>query len=114
MFLRKINLFSRPRLVLILDNINSYLFEDFIIIYKEAGVRLEYLFLYYYFFIYPVKPLLAYGGNARMLCTGKTLRGRKPVSLGLSFISCRYRVDVPNYDRARRVFRLFLFPNSES
>jgi hypothetical protein len=49
-----------------------------------------------------------------MLYTGKTLRGRKPVSLGLSFISCRYRVDVPNYDRARRVFRLFLFPNLES
>jgi hypothetical protein len=50
---------------------------------------------HYYFFIYPVKPLLAYGGNARMLCTGKTLWGRKPVGLGLSFIFCRYRVDVP-------------------
>jgi len=51
-------------------------------------------YYYYYFFIYPIKPLLAYGGNARMLCTGKTLWGRKPVSLGLSFVFCRYRVDV--------------------
>ena len=30
-----------------------------------------------------------------MLCTGKTLWGRKPVSLGLSFVFCRYHVDVP-------------------
>ncbi len=48
---------------------------------------------------YPVKPLLAYEGNAKMLCTGKTLRGRKPVSLGLSFVFCKYCVDVFNYDR---------------
>jgi len=33
---------------------------------------------------YPIKPLLAYGGSANMLCTGKTLWGRKPVSLGVS------------------------------
>ena len=37
------NLFPESRLVLILDNINSYLSKDLTIIYKEARVRLEYL-----------------------------------------------------------------------
>src|SRR5436305_11334746 len=46
LFLRKINLFLRPRLVLILDNMNSHLSKDLATIYKEAGVRLEYLPLY--------------------------------------------------------------------
>jgi hypothetical protein len=40
------NLYSRPRSVLILDNINSHYSLDLVIIYKEAGVRLKYLPLY--------------------------------------------------------------------
>ena len=40
------NLFLKLRLVLILDNINSYLFKDLTTIYKEAGIRLKYLPLY--------------------------------------------------------------------
>jgi len=39
----------------------------------------------------PNQATLAYGGSARMLCTGKTLWGRKPASLDLSLVSCRYR-----------------------
>jgi hypothetical protein len=40
------NLFLRPRSVLVLNNMNSYFSKNLTIIYKEAGVRLEYLFLY--------------------------------------------------------------------
>ena len=40
------NLFLRLRLVLVLDNIGTYLSEDLAAIYKEAGVRLKYLPLY--------------------------------------------------------------------
>ena len=40
------NLFFRLRLILILDNINSYLSKNLTIIYKKAGVYLEYLLLY--------------------------------------------------------------------
>jgi transposase len=46
MFLRKMNLFSGPRSVLVLDNVNSYLSEDLAVMCEEAGVRLEYLSLY--------------------------------------------------------------------
>ena len=44
--MRKINLFPRLRLILILDNIGIYLFENLATIYKEAGVYLKYLPLY--------------------------------------------------------------------
>jgi transposase len=37
------NLFPRLRLVLILDNVGTYLSEDLATIYEEARVRLEYL-----------------------------------------------------------------------
>jgi len=40
------NLFPGPRLVLMLDNVNSHLSEDLAIMCEEAGVRLEYLPLY--------------------------------------------------------------------
>ena len=40
------NLFLKLKLVLILDNMNNHLSKDLIIIYKKAGVYLEYLFLY--------------------------------------------------------------------
>ena len=33
---------------------------------------------------YLIKSLLAYGGSTNMLYTGKTLWGRKPISLGVS------------------------------
>jgi transposase len=40
------NPFPGLRLVLVLDNVDTYLSEDLAAIYKEAGVRLEYLPLY--------------------------------------------------------------------
>ena len=40
------NLFSRLRSVLVLDNVNSHLSEDLATMCKEAGVRLKYLPLY--------------------------------------------------------------------
>jgi hypothetical protein len=42
----------------------------------------------------PNQAILTYGGSARSLYTGKTLWERKPISLGLSFVFRRYRVDV--------------------
>jgi transposase len=46
LLLRKMNRFPGLKLVLILDNTSSYRSKDLIIIYEEAGVRLEYLPLY--------------------------------------------------------------------
>src|SRR6266480_5530613 len=43
LFLRKMNLFSRLRSVLVLDNVNSHLSEDLATICEETGVYLEYL-----------------------------------------------------------------------
>ena len=40
------NSFPRLRLILILNNIDTYLSKDLTIIYKEARVYLEYLSLY--------------------------------------------------------------------
>ena len=40
------NLFFKPKLVLVLNNVGIYLSEDLTTIYKEAGVYLEYLSLY--------------------------------------------------------------------
>ena len=40
------NLFFRPRLVLVLDNMGTYLSENLATIYKKAEVYLEYLSLY--------------------------------------------------------------------
>ena len=37
------NSFPGPRLVLVLDNVNSHLSEDLATMCEEAGVRLEYL-----------------------------------------------------------------------
>ena len=38
---------------------------------------------------YPIKPLLAYGGNSNILYTGKTLWERKPVGLKVSQVGCQ-------------------------
>jgi transposase len=46
LLLRKMNRFSRSRLVLILDNASSHRSKDLIIICEEIGVRLKYLSLY--------------------------------------------------------------------
>ena len=43
LLLRKMNPFPGPRLVLVLDNINSHLSKDLGTMCEEAGVRLEYL-----------------------------------------------------------------------
>lgn len=44
--LTKMNPFPRPRSVLILNNTKVYYSNDLITIYKEAGIRLEYLLPY--------------------------------------------------------------------
>jgi len=42
----KINLFFKPKSVLVLDNMGIYFSKDLTIMYKEIGIYLEYLFLY--------------------------------------------------------------------
>ena len=44
-----------------------------------------------------------------MLCTGKTLWGRKPVGLGLSVVVCRYHVYVSHVSLNILVLCYFLF-----
>jgi transposase len=44
--LLKLNTFPKPRSVLILDNTKAHHSINLTLIYKEAGVRLKYLFIY--------------------------------------------------------------------